>query len=141
MLNERGDQFLAEIDAGVLDSATFTHDSEYKALGSRYRLVLSPKSLVLEDGCSLDVCIKFTKATPLCRNTSEYVLNISLNVHKFSPGHFESPLTMRLPTPRQDFRSMIRPATLSDVSSKANSECRELNYELTPHLPITWRWS
>lgn len=103
LLSEDGSRLEPAIKVGIFDLHTTRKNGEFFVASTRYRLILTRKSYVLEDGCSLDICTNAKKTPPHCPNSNEYLLEFGLNPQKFSPGHFESAISLRITDTKSGF--------------------------------------
>jgi hypothetical protein len=93
----------SKIDLGVIDTVASKNTEEYLLSIRSYRLILSPKRLVISHVCSLSMCIESKKVMPKCPGTSEYLLSFSLVPWKFRAGEFTTTETVELDDPKSEY--------------------------------------
>ncbi|XLZ71972.1 hypothetical protein ABT364_08380 [Massilia sp. SR12] len=96
LLTEDGDRMLKEIELGEIDMSNKRDWRDFVPSRKKFRLIIKPKRIVLEDFCSLADCIEAEAVRPTCTDTREYIITFSLNPRKFGAGELDHEADFRL---------------------------------------------
>ncbi|MET3135574.1 hypothetical protein AAKU55_005886 [Oxalobacteraceae bacterium GrIS 1.11] len=102
LVDENNDHIQKNINFGIIDIEK-EKKKDFIFSNTKYRLVLFPKKLEIKDDCSMSFCIEKTKTQSKCNSTSEYILSMGVNPHKYQPGKFESEISFQIEDPTSDY--------------------------------------
>jgi len=96
LLTENKDQIVKDIQLGDFDFTNKAEAGDFVPSKQKFRLIVRPANIILEEFCSLSVCIERKEIRPTCKNSNEYLVNFQINPRKFNSGKFESEVDFRL---------------------------------------------
>jgi hypothetical protein len=140
LTDENWAQLQGNIDLGAIDTVASKNTEEYLSSIRSYRLILSPKRLVISHVCSLSMCIESKKVMPKCPGTSEYRLSFSLVPWKFGAGEFTTTETVELDDPKSEYPLGIDVLSGREIVGSISMpwlEVREIKIDTTTIKKIT----
>jgi hypothetical protein len=128
LLNGESRTFANEFYLGEFYFVDKDKTPEFIPSSEKYTMIMASKRFVLEEDCSLSVCIDRAEVKPLCPNSREYQLSFRVNPAKFPPGKFSSDVFLRLYDENDGFdaSSALNLSFLSKISGSFNMPRAEI---------------
>jgi hypothetical protein len=95
-LTEQGDKIVTSLQLGEFDFSDRRSEGDFIPSKIKYRLILRPRSILLEDDCSLATCTERVEVRATCPGSREYLVKVSVNPRKFIAGDFDTDIYFRL---------------------------------------------
>lgn len=89
LLTQDGDKVLQDIQYGEFDMSDKRDWQDFVPSRNKFRLIIKPKRVVLDNSSSMAHYIEAEVVRPTCADTREYIITFNLNPRKFGPGEFE----------------------------------------------------
>lgn len=89
LLTQDGEKVLQDIQYGEFDMSDKRDWQDFIPSRNKFKLIIKPKRIVLENFCSMADCVEAEAVRPTCADTREYIVTFSLNPRKFGPGEFD----------------------------------------------------
>lgn len=96
LLAANGERIVEGIELGEFDFSDKSKWGDFIPSTKKFRMIVKPKSIILEESCSLSQCIDLKEVTPTCPNSREYMVGFQINPRKFGPGKFNSEIEFSL---------------------------------------------
>jgi hypothetical protein len=96
LLTEHKDQIVKHIQLGDFDFSDKASTNDFIPSTQRFKLIVRPANIVLEDFCSMSVCIEKNATRSTCPNSNEYLVTFQINPTKFGSGKFDSEIDLHL---------------------------------------------
>lgn len=96
LLAEKKNQIVKDIQLGDFDFSNKAQWGDYIPSAQKYRLIVRPSNIALEEFCSLSICVERKEIRPACPNSNEYLITFQVNPRKFGSGQFDSEIDLRL---------------------------------------------
>ena len=96
LLTERPTSFANSFSLGEFDFSDKSEAPDFIESTQKFRIIVRPKSFVLDEDCSMSVCTDRVEVPPQCPNSREYLVNLRVNPRKFAAGRFDSMIYLRI---------------------------------------------
>ncbi len=96
LLTETGERVVNEIELGEFDFSDKSQWGDLIPSAKKFRMLVNPKTIILNESCSLSACVDRKEVNPTCPNSREYVVTFQLNPRKFTAGKFNSDIEFSL---------------------------------------------
>jgi len=96
LLTDKPSAFVNKFSLGEFDFSDKSEAPDFIPSAQQFRIILHPKNFVLDEDCSMSVCIDRVEVTPQCPNSREYLVNLRVNPRKFASGQFDSTVYLRI---------------------------------------------
>lgn len=89
LLTQDGEKVLQDVQLGDFDMSDKRDWRDFIPSRNKFKLIIKPKRIVLENFCSMADRVEAEAVRPTCADTREYIVTFSLNPRKFGPGEFD----------------------------------------------------
>lgn len=135
LLTEKKDQIVTNIQLGDFDFSNKAGVGDFISSTQKFKMIVRPANFVLNEFCSLSVCIEKKEIRSTCPNSNEYLVTFQINPRKFNSGRFDSEIEFQLFNKKEQL-----PAEESfhlNFESKVTGQLHMPNAEIVQHGDIS----